>query len=419
MNTILVVALSLFFGIIFNRITKFLHLPNVTGYLIAGLLIGPFCLNIIDKFSLSSLEFITTISLGFIAFAIGEEFKLDSIKKIGKNIITITIFQALFAVIFVWIGLFAVYFIFPDQVTIPMILILGAIATATAPAATLLVVKQYKAKGIVTNTLLPVVALDDAMGLIIFSLCVAIAKSFVTANSTSIILTIIIAFLEVIASLAIGGIIGFLLSLANKYIKDNTLQFIITIFCILIGIGICEINMEFELSSLLVCMSIGAVYVNFNKQSKRTFKMIEHWTSPLYMLFFILSGATLNLAIIPYIGLVGVVYLLMRSFGKISGAYLGSKIVNADKNVTKYLGFTLLPQAGVAIGMANLIAEQAEFSAFSQTIVTIVLCATLIYELIGPIITKIALIKAGEIHVIKHKKHKMFFSIYHKKINIK
>lgn len=386
MNILLVLSLAMIAGLIFTRIMKFISLPNVTGYLIAGLLIGPFCFNLFSQGSLKEVEIITDVALGFIAFSIGSSFKLSDLEKLGKHIVIITFCQALCAVVFVDIVLWLI------GVPLAEALTLGAIATATAPAATLLVVRQYKAKGIVTSTLLAVVAFDDAIGLMVFSISISIAKVLVAGTQLTINAMLLEPLLEIFLSLLIGGACGALLALCSRFFKSRANRISCIIAVVFGGLGL---SIILNLSSLLVCMMIGALYANLYKPSAEPLDVMDRWTYPLYMLFFVISGAQLNLSVIPQVGLVGVVYIVVRSLGKYFGAAFGAKITHADKNVVKYLGLALLPQAGVAIGMAQMVMTQ--LPTYGTQISTIVLCATLVYELVGPVITKMALTKAGEI----------------------
>ena len=288
-------------------------------------------------------------------------------------------------------------------------IILGAIATATAPAATLMVVRQYKAKGPVTDTLLPVVALDDAFGLMFFSISFAIAKALAEGAKLTVMTILVLPLAEIICSLLIGAILGALLSLATKWFKSRANRLCLMVLFVFAGVVICELfehlqaayNFPFGLSSLLLCMMIGAMFCNMCEQALVIMDGCERWTPPLFMLFFVLSGAELDVRNLASIGVVGVVYLVARCSGKYFGARLGAKVVHADENVTKYLGLTLFPQAGVAIGMAQMVSNKFSGNPLTNgiavSIITIVLSATLIYELIGPVITKIALQKAGEI----------------------
>ncbi len=388
-NILLAFAVILVLGLASTRLMKLLNLPNVTGYLIVGLFVGPFCLKIINEDNISGLKVITNAALGFIAFSIGGEFKLSSIKRLGKSIIIITLFQAFVTSGLTFLVLWAV------GISMPITLCLCAIAAATAPAATLMVVRQYKAKGPVTDTLLPVVALDDAIGLMIFSLCFALAKVIETGGELTIVSVLLMPILEIVLSLTFGALIGFVLSLAMKIFKSRANRLIGMIAGVFLGIALCEI-MPLELSSLLVCMMIGAVFTNMRPDSISILDGQERWTPPLFMLFFIISGAELDLTVLPTVGLMGIAYLVSRSIGKILGAAVGAKSVKADANIVKYLGLTLLPQAGVAIGMAQMVSMSLG-GVVAEKVTAVVLCATLIYELFGPVITKIALTKAGEI----------------------
>ena len=428
------ISIALIAGLISNRLIKLVNLPNVTGYLIVGILLGPYLFSLFNKNltgllneeMIKGLGIIVDIALGFIAFSIGSEFKLSSIKKIGKGIISITLLQALAAMIFVDIAL-SIFCLCTKSFNenLPIILTLGAIATATAPAATLMVIKQYKAKGPVTDTLLPVVAFDDAVGLILFSLSFSIAQVFAKQQaglggaSINIMDILVLPLLEIVLSLVIGGLIGLILSYGMKAFKSRANRLICMISAVFLGVALCSISGELinvELSSLLTCMMIGAVFCNLKKDAVVILDGIERWTPAIFMLFFILSGAELDFSIItlPVLGIC-VVYLIARSLGKYYGARIGSALEKKDSNIRKYLGLTLLPQAGVAIGMARsasstfkTIAEQALlenplFTGYNYlygiagTITAVVLCATLVYELVGPVITKIALTKAGEI----------------------
>ncbi|MGI6330568.1 MAG: cation:proton antiporter [Zhaonellaceae bacterium] len=373
-------------GLILTRVAKKFNLPNVTAYLVAGLLVGPFGLKWVAGNNLHDFAIITSLALGFIAFSIGGEFKLSYIEQIGSRAITITIYQALAAVLVVEISLWLL------GVELPIILTLGAIAAATAPAATLMVVRQYKAEGPVTKTLLPVVALDDALGLIIFSLSIALAKTL-ASNATLTVESVVIQPLkEIIFSLLTGSVLGLLLALSMRFFRSRANRISLVITAVVAGVALSE---KWALSSLLVCMMIGAILVNFRDDAEKILNLSDQWTPPIFMLFFVISGAELDLSVLPTVGLIGVVYILARSLGKYFGTYFGSTVVKANDNIKKYLGFTLLPQAGVAVGMAQM--AMTQLPQYGKGIRAVVLSATLIYELVGPVITKIALTKAGEI----------------------
>ncbi len=429
MNLVLFVGILLVLGLASTRIMKIFKLPDVTGYLIIGLIAAVVCIVIEKCCTDSSLnlvnelnglnEAVSNIALGFIALSIGEEFRLNKIKKYGKKILTITFFQALLTVILVDIVLVIICLV--TKLPLNVALCLGAIATATAPAATLMVIHQYNAKGDLVDILLPVVAFDDAIGLIVFSLSVAVSKIIATGQEVNFVSLIAVPLLEIIGSIAVGFVLGFLLHIWIKYFKSRNNHVTMIITFTLLGVGVIEalnlirINGEtLEFSNLLCCMMIGAVYNNMAHKEKdveiveRDFSLVDRWTPFLFMLFFVLSGthlvtsfkAMLDTKInMAFVLLIFVFYLISRSSGKYFGAFLGSKVTNQNKKITKYLGFTLLPQAGVAIGMANQISS---IDAFKQNgtgnmIVTVVLCATLVYELFGPLLTKWALTKAGEI----------------------
>ncbi len=390
MSVIFYVAVAMLAGLLLTRVVKLVHLPNVTGYLIAGLLIGPSCLNLVQSDMLGGMDILVTVALGFIAFSIGVEFKISSIRAIGFKCIIITLTQAFGAVILVDAALCLFGFDIPLSIT------LGAIATATAPAATLMVVRQYRAKGPVTNTLLPVVAMDDAVGLIVFAVSIAIAGALSSGTAVSFMDVAVKPLLEILLSLAVGGVLGFLVALSMRWFHSRANRLCVCIMAVLLGTAIAE---RFGLSSLLLCMMLGAVYVNTFNDSLTVLEGTDAWTPPLFLLFFVISGAELDLSVLPAVGLMGVIYLLARSLGKYFGAFLGASLVHAEPNIRKYLGVTLLPQAGVAIGMAQLaISKLPDYGAKIQAVV---LCATLIYELVGPVLTKLALTKAGEIAVEK------------------
>ena len=390
MHTFFYLGIAMVAGLVLSRVVKKLRLPNVTGYLIAGLLIGPCVLGLVPQAALDKLNIITTIALGFIAFSIGGEFKLSSIRSIGKNVIIITLFQSIMAAALVDIVLCLCGFNVSESI------ILGAIATATAPAATLMVVRQYKAKGELTNTLLPVVAMADAVGLIVFAVSSAIADTLASGVQPSVYTMAVAPLIEIALSLLSGGLLGFLISLSMRFFHSRANKMCICIAGVVLGVAIAQ---QFGLSDLLVCMSVGAVFANLRNDALEVMDVCDGWTPPLFMLFFVISGAELDVGALPTVGLLGVLYIVVRSFGKYFGAYLGSVVVKASPNIRKYLGITLLPQAGVAIGMAQMVLTQ--LPQFGARIQAVVLSATLIYELVGPVATKIALTKAGEIQGAK------------------
>jgi len=389
MNVLLLIGIAMAAGLLVSRAARAIKLPNVTAFLVAGLLIGPCVAGIIGREQAASMGVISDAALGFIAYAIGGEFKLSYLKKIGRAPLTITAFQGLATAICVDVGLILF------GVDVPLALLLGAIALATAPAATLMVVRQYKADGPVTRMLLPVVAMDDALGLMVFSISASVAQGMLGGEITvqSMVLTPLI---EIVGSVLLGAALGFVLALCARFFASRGNKLALSIALVLAGVGLCDM---LNLSSLLVCMMIGAVMVNLSQQREVLMEQCDRFTPPLFLLFFVLSGAELDLGVLPQVGLIGVGYLLLRCIGKWGGTMLGALCVRADENIRKYLGLTLLPQAGVAIGMASLVA--ARFPALGQQVNTIVLAGVLVFELIGPIITKLALTKAGEIPAAK------------------
>ena len=429
MNFVLYLGVLLLLGLASTRVVKLVKLPNVTGYLVVGLIASILCI-VIDQFWLKDAvlasgltklnNVVSNVALGFIALSIGEEFKLSKIKAQGSKIAVITILQALFAAILVDIALiFACKLL---GLNIGIAICLGAIATATAPAATLMVIHQYKARGELVDSLLPVVAGDDAIGLVIFSISVSIAKIFVSGAKVTVLSLLVIPLIEIVGSLIVGALYGFLMHILIKFFKSRNNHAIVIITFTLLAAGTCiALNRitiageSLEFSNLLCCMMVGAVYVNVAKPIERPIierdtELIDRWTPFLFMLFFVLSGTHLATSayeiistnevkfLIPVM-IVFAIYIVMRSVGKYTGAYVGCKLMHESDKVTKYLGITLLPQAGVAIGMANQISGMQEFQVnnIGNIIVTVVLCATLVYELVGPLLTKMALEKAGEI----------------------
>lgn len=386
MNLLYYLALILFSGLIFGRAVKFIKLPNVTGYLIAGLLIGPHIFKLIPLDYLTGLEIVSEIALAFIAFSVGSEFKLSYLKKVGMTPVVIAFFEAITASVFVTGILLLLGFGFEISI------LLGAIASATAPAATIMVVKQYRAKGPVTDTLLSVVALDDAVALIAFGFSMAIINSIQHPGQHSMIITLILPLIEIIGSIVLGFILGLLFNIPLRYFKKDSNRLIITSGFVFLGSALAS---TLGLSPLLLCMSLGAALINTNKSGISIFRIADSITPPIFLMFFVISGAQLDITIIPKIGLIGISYVIFRVLGKVIGAFIGAKIMKASETVEKYIGFTLIPQAGVAIGL-SLIASRA-IPEYGQTIRAVILCGTLIYELIGPAFTKIGLKKAGEI----------------------
>ena len=408
MNILLSVSIALLAGLLMTRAFKPFKLPAVTAYLIAGVLIGPYCLGAlhIDGLGFGSMEeveslgVLSQVALGFIAFSIGSEFRLEELKKIGKQAFVIGIFQALVATLFVDLALLVVHIVMPDKLSVPQLLTLGAIATATAPAATLMVVRQYKANGPLTKLLLPIVALDDAVGLIVFAVSFGIAKTLVS-GSVDIVSIIVNPIVEIICSLLLGAIMGWLLTQLEKLFNSNTNRLNMTIAFVVMTVALSTFKFEIGpvhvgFSSLLVCMMLGTIFCNICPLSEEMMTRSDKWTSPLLALFFVISGAELELSVFTDIAIVGigVIYIIFRSFGKYFGAFASAKATKCAPQICKYLGITLLPQAGVALGMCTTAMQLGEQG---HLIRNITLFAVLIYELFGPMMTKMALTAAGDI----------------------
>lgn len=388
MNTLFYLAVAMLAGLLMTRVTRLVKLPNVTAYLIAGVLIGPCVLKLVPEAELNNFSIITEAALGFIAFSIGDQFKLSSLKALGKSALIITALESLGAVVVVMSITLLLGF---DPIVCVM---LGALSASTAPAATLLIVRQYKTSGPLTDMLLPVVAADDATGLIAYSICVNIALGMVNHDPFSVTNTILIPLVDIVLALLVGALIGFTLALSNKYFKSHTNRMSLAIAAVFLGVGVAD---HFGLSNLLLCMAMGAVYVNLRDDAERVLGCIDDWTYPLFMLFFVISGAELNLATLPKVGLIGIIYIFARFGGKFLGSWIGGTITHQPPVVKDNIGWALMPQAGVAIGMATMALAQLPLE-YGQQIQTVILSATLVYEIVGPIASKNALKRAGEIH---------------------
>ena len=406
-SVFLSLSIALLTGLLLSRVVKKIKLPAVTAYLLAGVIIGPFVLgslNIdgigITSENLKSFNIISDLALGFIAFAMGNEFRISQLKKIGKQATIIGVFQAIFTTIIVDAFLIGLHFIIPDKLSLSAAIVLAAIATATAPAATLMVIKQYKAKGSVTDILLPVVALDDAVGLVVFAISFGIAKS-IGAGSVDVASIILEPLLEVVLSLLLGFIIGLIFTFCEKFFHSRSKRMAISVTFVMMTVAISCIkfdigNIHIGFSSLLACMMLGTVFCNICEVSEELMERADRWTTPIIILFFVISGAELELSVFKDLGviIVGIVYIISRSIGKYFGARISSKMTKCNNSIIKYLGITLLPQAGVALGMAI---KAAELGPEGNVVRNITLFAVLIYEIVGPFLTKVALTKAGDI----------------------
>ena len=407
-EVLLTLSIALLSGLLLSRLAKKMGLPAVTAYLVAGVLIGPFCLGKLG-FGFSAeynppeyYSILCDLALGFIAFAIGNEFRLAQLKKIGKQATVIGIVQAVFTTIVVDIALIALSFILPEgYLPLPAAIMLGAVATATAPAATLMVVRQYKAKGPVTDILLPVVALDDAVGLVVFAISFGIAGAINTGTVDAVSM-IVNPVLEVVLSIALGAVMGFLFTLCEQFFHSRSKRMAISVTFVMLTVAISSLKFEIgevhiAFSSLLACMMLGTIFCNICDFSEELMERADRWTVPLLVLFFVISGAELDLSVFRnwiYV-VIGAAYILFRCIGKYFGARLSAKATKCDDNIVKYLGITLFPQAGVALGMAS---QALEFGGDIGVLVqSITLFSVLIYELVGPYFTKVALTKAGDI----------------------
>ena len=402
-------SIALIAGLLMSRLAKAVNLPAVTSYLVAGLLLGPFVLGRLGLSGLGigfgSLEqvegygVVTQVALGFIAFVIGNEFRLSSLRSMGQQAITVGIAQAVITTALVDAALVGVHLLFPQVLSLASAITLGSIAAATAPAATLMVVKQYKAKGPLTHLLLMVVAIDDAVGLVLFSASYGVANALEQGHM-DLLSVAVEPLMEILLSLLLGAVAGYLLNLLEVYFHSRSKRMSLSVAFVLLTVGVSM--QEFEVggvrcgfSLLLVCMMTGTVFCNVCPTSEELMDRLDRWVSPINILFFVLSGAELDLTILsnPLVLLVGVVYIAVRSLGKISGAYVSCRATKCSPSIQKYLGITLLPQAGVALGMA---AEAARLSD-GHMVRNVVLFSVLVYELVGPTLTRMALTAAGEI----------------------
>lgn len=408
MTTLLSLSVALFAGLLMTRVIGRLKLPDVTAYLIAGVLIGPSLFGALGfpgvGFSsyeeLETLGLISDVALGFIAFSIGNEFRLSQLRETGRQALVIGILQAVVTTVCVDIALVIFHLCLPQVLSLPAAITLGAIAAATAPAATLMVVRQYKAKGPLTDLLLPIVALDDAVGLVLFAVSFGVAKAL-QSGVVDVYTIVINPLLEILCSLVLGSLAGLLLTWLEKLFHSNRNRVAMTIGFVFLTVALAKVSIPagqatLGFSPLLVCMMLGSVFCNLCPLSGDIMERADKWSSPLLVLFFVLSGSELELVVFaqPAAVLVGVVYILTRCLGKYFGARESSRLVGCGRHVVDYLGITLFPQAGVALGMC---VTASALPGDGPMIRNIVLFAVLVYELVGPVMTKWALTKAGDI----------------------
>ena len=411
MQALLSLSIALFVGLMLSRLAKMAQLPAVTAYLVAGILVGPYLLGQIwipgadihlgfTTADFDAYKLLSDVALGFIAFAIGNEFRLATLKKTGRQATVIGIVQAVFTTLLVDAALVGLHFLKPDLLPLPAAIVLGAVASATAPAATLMVVRQYKAKGPLTDILLPIVALDDAVGLVLFAVSFGIAKALINGQ-VDLLSVVLEPILEVVLSLILGATMGFLFHFSERFFHSRSKRMAMSVTFVLLTVALSMIEftvggVHVAFSSLLVCMMMGTIFCNVCDFSEELMDRVERWSTPLLVLFFVISGAELELDVFknPLIILLGVVYIVFRSCGKYFGARLSAQATKCDPHIVKFLGITLLPQAGVALGMAMKAEQLGEAG---SVVANITLFSVLIYELVGPYLTKISLQKAGEI----------------------
>ena len=405
---LIALAAAILGGLLLSRFTKLIGLPAVTAYLVAGILLGPYALGRIGipgfGFStmaqVEAMRLITQTALGFIAFTIGNEFRLSQLKHMGSTAITIGIVQAVFTTLVVDAALIGLHMAYPQMISLSAALTLGAIASATAPAATLMVVRQYKAEGPLTRLLMLIVAIDDAVGLLLFSASFGIATAL-ESGAVSLTSILLEPVLEIVLSLLLGALMGYLLHFLEQFFHSRSKRMTISVAFVMLTVGLSMLKFSIGsvhcgFSLLLVCMMTGTVFCNVSATSEELMSRVDGWTMPLNILFFVLSGAELDLKVVvsPITLIIGIAYIIARSLGKYFGTYTSCKSTHCSASITKYLGITLLPQAGVALGMAMTATSLSD----GALVRNVVLFSVLVYELVGPMLTKMALTKAGEIN---------------------
>ncbi len=388
MSVLFYLSLILLAGMLTAKVLRKCKFPNVTGYLIGGVIIGHTALNLVPMDVVESLNIVSDVALGFIAFLVGNQFKFHDLKRNGRSIVVITLFEALMAMGSVFLVMLYVF-----QTPLSFALLLGAIASATAPAATLMVIRQYNARGPLVNTLLPVVALDDVVSIITFGVAMSISKAIVSHATPSLKTMLLLPIIEIVASVAVGLTIGFIVLYLLRKTTSESNYLNILIAAIFMSIAL---SMYFHLSSLLSCMSFGLVLANFLPNPRKAVSILDHITAPIYLAFFTISGVSLELGALRTVGFIGIAYFLIRFLGKWLGAFVGCKITKRPDSVSKYLGVALMPQAGVALGL-SLTAARVIGEPYGFQVRTVIVATTVVYELLGPMMSKLALKRAGEI----------------------
>lgn len=386
-------------GIIGGRLANYFKLPNVSGYIVAGLLIGPSFINLVTSQDIKSFNIINEMALGAIAFAIGNEFLLKDMKKVGKSVFIITLAEVIGAFVIVFLMMFVIF-----KQTLEFSLVIASMSAATAPAGIVMVIRELNANGPLVKTILPIVAIDDALGIMVFGVCLSLAKMLSGVASYSAIQIIMNPLVEIIGSIALGFVIGIIMTYVVKKAKNKEELLTMIIGFILLGVGSAN---YFGVSPLLTCMMIGATLVNLKQNSSRIFNTINEFTPPINLLFFTIAGASLNIKVLSTVGMLGIGYIIARGAGKYIGATIGAKAVGSEEKVVKYLGMSLLTQGGISIGLSMIVRK--ELPQLSDSIITVILFAVLVYEIVGPILAKIAITKAGEVdgmNIRKPKKEK-------------
>lgn len=394
MDVLFKLSIAILVGLVGGRIAGYFKLPSVSGYIVVGLIIGPSFINLINAQDILSFGIITEMALAAIAFSIGNEFLLADMKKVGKNALIITLGEVFGVVLVVFMVMF---FIFKQSLEFSMVI--ASMSAATAPAGIVMVIRELKANGPLVRTILPVVALDDALGIMVFGVALSLAKMTAGVANYSVFQIITTPLIEIVGALLLGLIIGFIMTYVCKKAKGKEELLSITIAFVLLGVGASNF---FNVSPLLTCMMMGGTLVNLKQNSKRVFGALNEFTPPIYILFFTIAGASLNIKVLSSVGVIGIGYIVARAAGKIIGATLGAKAVGAEDVVTKYLGMSLLTQGGISIGLSLVVSR--ELPEFSESIVTVILLSVLFFEIAGPILAKIAITKAGEVGGMSKKK---------------
>jgi Kef-type K+ transport system membrane component KefB len=387
MNAFLALGAALILGALFGKIMNKIKMPAVAGYIIAGLVIGVSGFRILNGVSLDALSFLSDFALCIIAFNIGSELEVDILKKMGRSIFVIATFEALTAFVLVS-GV--TYLVSKD---LALALILGAVSSATAPAATVMVLKEFNAKGPLTSTLLGIVAVDDVICLMIYSVASAVAKVLMAHSTLSVYKVVMLPLAEIFFSLLLGIALGIIMSLLIKTANrdSETLLYVVGTLLVLVGVAT-----HFHLSTLLSAMALGAAVANLSKHKHKAFENIDNFSPPIIAAFFVLAGARLDIFLLPQIGLIGVLYLVFRIAGKLLGASMGATVARSPKVVKKYIGLGLLSQVGVAVGLAITVSKEFPGTMLGSVVVTILLSTTILTEIIGPYATKYAIMKADE-----------------------